>query len=146
MVEGAGLILVASHEQRPAVAALSPEARRRMFNLREATAMLRRLTAVRGPALPVAPAESDGLSALVDLLHDQRGTLKISSGPAHFSSRRSGAVSALDLPDVHEGRGRRHAPTFAAIDQDVLDLARAVPRVCAPLEPQSTARRLIRPR
>ena len=126
MVEEAGLVLVASREERAAVAGLSPSARRRTFTVREAAMMMRRVVAELESSWTLATDESHLLPTIVDLLHEQRGTLSISTGPAHASTRRSSRRAPVDLEDVHQGHVRRHKPVLTAIAEASRDLAAGI--------------------
>ncbi|GAB3997613.1 hypothetical protein GCM10028771_29680 [Nocardioides marmoraquaticus] len=131
LVAEAGLILLASQDERAAVAVLSPEARRRTFTLCEAAMMMARGLPADGSALPIATSAADLLPTVVDLLHEQRGTLSISTGPAHFSRRSWGRTrrAQLDIGDVHQGQERRHKPVLDTIGSASRDLADGVARL-----------------
>lgn len=137
-VERAALVLVASTAERAAVAKLSPSARRRTFTLREAAMMMEHVSEEQRRGLPLATGESALLPTVVDLLHEQRGTLAISAGPSHLSSRRGRQRGAqIDIGDVHQGQERRHKPVLDTIASDCRDLARGIARVS--LLPRTTA-------
>lgn len=136
LVQAADLVLVASAQERGAVAALSPEARHKTFGMREAAIMLGRAGVLTGQSVPIVSTPSQLVTTLVELLHEQRGTLSISSGPAHFTARRGRSDrAAVDIGDVHQGQERRHGPVLEAIGSAAHELAAGIGAIAAPGEP-----------
>lgn len=144
-VERAALVLVASTPERAAVARLSPSARRRTFTLREATMMMEHISEEQQRGLSLATGASALLPTVVDLLHEQRGTLAISVGPSHLSSRRRRErVSQIDIGDVHQGQERRHKPVLDTVASDARTLAEGIARVSLLPRSSSTERPQLR--
>jgi len=136
LVRAADLVLVASAQERGAVAALSPEARHKTFGMREAALLLGRARVLTDQSVPVVTSPSDLVTTLVEQLHEQRGTLSISAGPAHFTARRSRSDrSAVDIGDVHQGQERRHGPVLEAIDSAAQELAAGLMAIAGPGAP-----------
>ena len=128
LVARAGLIVVATREERSAVARLAPEARSRTFTMVEA-ALLAESAAARdmGPTGggPVT------LGQLAALLHDNRGVL-VAEHPSWVNARlrgRSYRPPTLDIGDVHTGGARTHRPVLRDVRWASQHLTGALHRV-----------------
>jgi low molecular weight protein-tyrosine phosphatase len=114
LVERAGLILVASHQERAAVARLSPSARERTFTMIEAALLVE--SASREPARWDDRGHLS-LGTLVGVMHDNRGTARhhdASEAGRRFRPR-SRRPATLDIRDVHGGEVKNHAPVLEGL-------------------------------
>jgi protein-tyrosine phosphatase len=124
-VDFADLVLVASAAERSALARLRPDARNRVFTLREAAAAAR---------LPMTPTETawfsmvadeDRFGAYVELLHRRRPVLELPSRRSPFRDRYAG----FDIPDAHGNGQVSHRRLFAVIQRATEELAAGIVEV-----------------
>jgi protein-tyrosine phosphatase len=120
-VELADLVLVASATERSALARLRPDARSRVFTLREAAA---------AASLPMTPAETEWFSvvadgdrfgAYVELLHRRRPVLELPSRRLPFRD-----LAGFDIPDAHGNGHVSHQRLFAVIQRATEELAAGI--------------------
>lgn len=128
LVERAGLILVASHRERAAVARLSPSARQRTFTMVEA-ALLAESASRETSGWPGTGPLS--LSSLAGVMHDHRGTA-VHGGADRIVGRllpRSRRATSLDLQDVHAGEAKSHKPVLEGVRWASTHLAGSLARL-----------------
>jgi protein-tyrosine phosphatase len=130
LVDHAGLILVSSQQERSGVARISPSARARTFTMVEA-ALLAESAVARGMTLP----EGTGLSEVSGTLHRNRGAIVNQARPTLgrlLGRRVVDRPTGLDIPDVHTGEIKTHAPVVADLQWTAEHLARAMARLLEP--------------
>jgi protein-tyrosine phosphatase len=132
IVEEAALILVASAQERSAVARISLDARARTFTFVEA-ALLAQHAAERvgAPATAATHAASLSVPSLAEDLHRSRGTALGDSRPHRgwFGRGKPSRATAMDVGDAHMGEGSRHSAVFADLRWASEQLSKAVVRI-----------------
>jgi protein-tyrosine phosphatase len=124
LVEGADLIMVATHLERPSLARLSPAARSRTFTMVEAALLAE--AAVRRPRRPWQ--DDEPLGGLLANMHAARGSISLPERPplGERLLRFSHAPDGLDVRDVHSGTGGSHRRTLADLRWASARFARAM--------------------
>lgn len=132
IIEGAALILVASAQERSAVARISLEARARTFTFVEAALLAQHAADWIGDPTTVAThAAPLSVASLAQNMHRSRGTALGNSRPHHgwFGRGKSSRAAAMDVGDAHMGEGSRHSAVFADLRWASEQLSKAVVRI-----------------
>lgn len=128
MIGGAGLVLTASRVERSALARLSPEARSKVFTLREAAALAEAPDQVLATWPPgVGPTVDHRLSDLAALLNARRG-LAPAPKPERTGlfARLGNDADPLDIVDGHNLGKRSHRATLQSVQRSVQRFGDAV--------------------
>jgi hypothetical protein len=125
-VDHADLVLVASAGERSALARLRPDARNRVFTLREAAAAAGLPMTSDETARFSGIAEQDRFAAYVELLHGRRPVLELPTRRLAFWGNR---YADFDIPDAHSNGTVSHRRLFAVIQRATNDLAAGIVEV-----------------
>ncbi|MBD8517053.1 arsenate reductase/protein-tyrosine-phosphatase family protein [Plantibacter sp. CFBP 8804] len=128
MIGGAGLVLTASRAERSALARLSPEARSKVFTLREAAALAEAPDQAIATWRPGAGTTADQrLSDLAALLNARRGLAPAPKPERTGLFARFGSdVDPLDIADGHNLGKRAHRTTLRSVQRSVERFGAAV--------------------
>jgi protein-tyrosine phosphatase len=119
-VDLADLVLVASAAERSVLARLRPDARSRVFTLREAAAAAALTMTPAEAARFSGIAEQDWFATYVELLHGRRPVLELPTRRWPFHGNR---YPDFDIPDAHSNGPVSHRRLFAVIRRAANDLA-----------------------
>jgi protein-tyrosine phosphatase len=128
LVDAAGLILVASSRERAAVAGPWQEARPKTFTMVEAAQLAQAVA--EGSTSSQFARRPMTLEALGAAMGDLRGSLRqgnVGTPRRALLSRRR--QRSLDVPDVHQGEVRTHAPVIESLERASSHLVHAIGRL-----------------
>lgn len=127
VIRSQDLILVASREERAAVAIMCPDVRPRVFTVREALALAEAPLTV-SDRRSLSQADPGALwAACAALLDGRRGTVDLAPVPGRFPWSMS--KDLLDVPDAHQSVRYRHVATVDRLVDVVEDVASALNRL-----------------
>lgn len=113
LLEEADLVLVAGEAQRSAASRLSPGSRPKLLTMLEGARIASRIELAGWDAVRAGRPAGGTAEEFLDRWHRVRSTGggRATIGPARIASR----WRRTDVPDVHQGTARRHAPVHADV-------------------------------